>query len=318
MSISKLLKRVRENYYGSLLLAGIARPVHTLCNQLNHVLEKKVRKNGVAIRLGNGQTMRVAKDCGIWLGTALFWHGLDGYERETSQTLQFFFDRSSTLIDVGANCGFYSILGALWNPNLHVVAFEPVTPIYESLEENVAINHLEGRVLCENLALADQTGQANLYLPEKDGSDFESTGTLASNSWQVRHGSPHFQVNTMRFDDYESSHPMKVDLIKIDVEDFEASVLEGMRRIIKRDRPFIVCEILPRNREHGNEATRQIVRSLGYTPYWITPVGYIRISRFDFERGQCRDFLLSPVETSDEVVTNLEILWALRHAPANP
>jgi hypothetical protein len=40
---------------------------------------------------------------------------------------------------------------------------------------------------------------------------------------------------------------MKVDLVKIDVEDFEAGLLAGMERTIRRDRPFIVCEIYRAN-----------------------------------------------------------------------
>jgi FkbM family methyltransferase len=316
MFVSKLLKRARENYYGSLVLAGIAKPVHRVCSGLSRGLERKVRKNGMALRLENGQTMRVARDSGIWLGTSLFWHGLEGFESETSQTLRFFFARSETFIDVGANYGFYSILATLWNPNLRVVAFEPVPPIYDGLVKNVSLNRLDGRVVCEAMALADNTGEATMYLPEAEGADYEATATLASNSWQVRQGSPNFKVKTIQFDDYESSHPMRVDLIKIDVEDFEATVLTGMQRTIARDRPFIVCEILPRNQEHKNEATRQMVQSLGYTPYWITPVGYIRVSRFDFERTKCMDFILSPVSAPDEVVTNLDVLWQLRDAHA--
>ena len=62
-------------------------------------------------------------------------------------------------------------------------------------------------------------------------------------------------VETVRFDEYEARHPMHVDVVKIDVEDFEADVLEGMRGIICRDRPFIVCEILPRL--HGNQRTQK-------------------------------------------------------------
>jgi hypothetical protein len=52
-----------------------------------------------------------------------------------------------------------------------------------------------------------------------------------------------------------------------------------------------------------------MVDSLGYTPYWITPSGYIRVSHFDFHR-QSTDFLLSPVSVPNEVVTDLEVLWA--------
>jgi len=103
---------------------------------------------------------------------------------------------------------------------------------------------------------------------------------------------------------------MRVDLIKIDVEDFEANVMEGMTAIITRDRPFIVCEILPR--PHRNLRTWKIVESLNYQPYWITPVGYIKVPRFDFGRGNFTDFLLSPVSTPDVVLDNLEVLWDLK------
>jgi hypothetical protein len=52
-----------------------------------------------------------------------------------------------------------------------------------------------------------------------------------------------------------------------------------------------------------------MVESLGYTAYWITPLGCIQVSRFDFERRDSEDFLLSPVSDDAEVVTDLEPLW---------
>ena len=142
--------------------------------------------------------------------------------------------------------------------------------------------------------------------------DLESTGTLAPESWQSRKGSPQIEVEAIRFDGYEASHPMQVDLVKIDVEDFEADVIEGMRSVIRRDRPFIVCEVLPR--KHGNARTLATIESLRYQPYWITPAGYIRVARFDFERGNLTDFLFSPVSTQDTVLDNLDILFELRRA----
>jgi len=75
-------------------------------------------------------------------------------------------------------------------------------------------------------------------------------------------------------------------------------------------RVVIVCEILPRS--HRNERTRNIVESLEYQSYWITPSGYIRVSRFDFVRRDFHNFLLSPVSTSETVLQNLEVLWDLR------
>ena len=182
--------------------------------------------------------MSIGGDSGIGIASLLFWHGLDGFEPETSRALRFFFERAATFLDVGANCGLYSILGALWNPNLEVVAFEPVPAIFDGLKKNVQLNQLEGRVRCENVALSSESGRATLFLPKGEGLDIESTGTLASDSWQSRKGSPCIEVETVRFDEYEARLPMRVDLIKIDVEDFEADVIGGMMGIICPGPPF--------------------------------------------------------------------------------
>jgi len=310
--VTALLKRCRDNHHVSLILAAIGRPVHSACLRLATQIQRRVHKDSATIRLPNGKTMKIARDCGRWIATALFWHGLEGHEPETSRALRFLFERSATFIDVGANYGFYSILGALWNPNLRVIAFEPVPQICEGLKQNVAVNRLEDRIVCENLALSDRSGQATFFLPSAQGKDLESAGTLVADGWQARKNSPRIQVETVRFDDYEKRRPMQVELIKIDVEDFEADVLTGMREVIKRDRPFIVCEVLPR--AHRNERTRDIVASLEYQPYWITPSGYIRVSRFDFDRPDFQNFLLSPVSTPDIVLQNLGVLWDLRYA----
>jgi FkbM family methyltransferase len=307
-SVVDVIRRSREEYYFSRVLSASAKPVHSFFSKVARQIAMKVKRNGVAVRLPNGETMRLARDAGVNLASALYWHGLDGHERETSQTLRFFFERSACFVDVGANYGFYSVLGALWNPTLRVVAFEPLPSIFGGLTKNVALNQIEGRVRCENIALSSQSGTATLYLPPTYSKDIESTGTLSVNSWQVRQKAEPIQVQTIRLDDYERQHPMHVDLIKIDVEDFEAEVLLGMERIICRDQPFIVCEILPRNREHKNEKTRQALEKLNYTPYWITDAGLIRVSRFDFERP-FTNFLLSPVATKHEVLSDPLVLF---------
>jgi FkbM family methyltransferase len=273
-------------------------------------LQRKVRKNGVTIRLPNGKDLRFAKDAGIGLASLLYWSGIDGFEPETSKALRALFERAGTFVDVGANYGIYSLLAALWNPDLRVIAFEPLTPIYEGLKKNVRCNRLEERILCENLALASEGGKATFFIPNAEDKDLESTGTLATDSWQARKGSPQVQVDAVRFDDYESQNHIRVDLVKIDVEDFEAAVLTGMQGVIRRDLPFIVCEVLPR--KHHNQATHDIVKVLNYQAYWITPLGYIRVFHFDFERKDCNNFLLSPVSTPDVVVSDLGVLWNLR------
>jgi len=315
MSSVRVLKRLRENYYLSTVVSAVARPIDTLCRALSQRIRQTVRKNGASVRLPNGRWMRFEKNSGVSVASLLFWGGLDAYEPDTSRTLRYFFEKASAFVDVGANCGLYSILGPLWNPNVKVLAFEPVPEIHDALIRNLERNEVNEQVSAYRMALSDVTGKASLYLPSSDGIDCETTGTLVTDGWQTRQHAPAIVVETIRFDDFEMTNPTRIDLVKIDVEDHEAAVLAGMEQTIRRDRPFIVIEILPR--PHRNAKTCQIVSSLGYTPFWITSCGYIRVSDFDFEHPSSQDFLLSPVSLPGEVITNLEPFWRLRPEQVN-
>jgi FkbM family methyltransferase len=176
--------------------------------------------------------MRIARDAGISLASVLYWNGIAGVEPEASSTLRYFFERSEVFVDVGENYGFYSVLAGLWSPSIRVVDFEPIPAIYEGLKKNIEANNLNPRVTCENMALSSHSGMTTLYLPSGEGKDLESSGTLASNSWRVRNKAETLRVQAIRFDEYEARRPMRVDRIKIDVEDFEADVLQGMSGIL--------------------------------------------------------------------------------------
>jgi FkbM family methyltransferase len=296
------LRKWRENYYLSKILAPISRCVYESATFLASQISSKVKTNGVPIRLPHGRILRTARNCGIGLSSLLYWRGLDGYEPATSRTLTFFFERVNTFVDVGANYGLYSLLAALWNPRISVTAFEPVPKIYECLTRNVHANGLTERISTHQLALSDRSGKTAFYLPPSQSLDLESTGTLVAESWQNRKPHTTLEIEAVKFDEFEALHPMRVELVKIDVEDFEASVLSGMTKTILRDRPIIVCEILPR--EHRNQPTLLAIRELGYTPYWITSDGFILVTDFDFERNSSQDFLLSPRPLGHNVITN--------------
>ena len=158
------------DYYLSALLASAAKPVHSASRLLALQVQRKIRKNGVTIPLPNGKKMTIGKDTGIAMSSLLFWHGLDG----TSPILRALCDfcssvrpPSSTSAQTAASIPSWP----RWNPNLQVVAFEPVPAIFERLRRNVKLNHLETSVRCENSALSSQTGRAILFLPAAEALD---------------------------------------------------------------------------------------------------------------------------------------------------
>ena len=138
-------------------------------------------------------------------------------------------------------------------PDLLVDAFEPIPSIHA---KNVAFhraNEIVGATV-HNVALGNAEGEARLLLPqEPEALEEASAGTLRQDSWQARY--PHTletPVKVTTLDSFLGQREVRTPLVfKIDVEDFEASVLSGARETAARWRPRIICEILPR--PHGNK-----------------------------------------------------------------
>ena len=82
----------------------------------------------------------------------VFWSGFRRWEKETAPIILDNIRRSRCFMDVGANCGIYTVLGAVINPGLRVVAIEPVPKICTALTHNVAQNKLHPRVTILNVA----------------------------------------------------------------------------------------------------------------------------------------------------------------------
>ena len=83
-----------------------------------------------------------------------------------------------TVIDIGANIGYYTLLAA--SRVEKVLAFEPDTTNFKLLEKNVAVNNCNN-VTCYQLAIADKEGSVTLYEnPENFGDrriySFEDAG----------------------------------------------------------------------------------------------------------------------------------------------
>ena len=156
------------------------------------------------------------------------------YESETSRLVQRLLGPGQTMIDVGANIGYFSIVGArAVGAQGQVVAFEPVTAVRERLLANLRINGLTN-VTVRDVALSASSGTAVFFTGPQDDTGLASLRPLAA-STQVT-------VVQARFDDlWDPSRP--VALIKIDVEGAELAALEGMAGCLDRDSPDLIVEV---------------------------------------------------------------------------
>lgn len=153
-------------------------------------------------------------------------HGLSSsYEPDVSNLVRRIVVGAKVFVDVGANNGYYSaMVGKMFGDSGRVYAFEPDPNSYSRLLRNVKLNGLSN-IITFNLALSDVRGLSHLWLsPFDDGQNsfVRTPGSRLSNS----------AVRVERLDDVLPK--MMVDVIKIDVEGFEAEVIKGAEKIIQR------------------------------------------------------------------------------------
>lgn len=200
-------------------------------------------------------------------------------------------------VDIGANIGMISLLAArLVSKEGHVDSFEPnpetLRLLREAIERN-AIDHIE----VYPVGLADQAGHLTLRL----SSEHSGTATLAAVSEESTVKTFEVEVNVA--DEVLLEDSRSIRMIKIDVEGFEVSVLNGLTRTIERDRPFIITEFVAEQFEDAEAsyaAMQALLAPLGFRAYGIG-------TRRRFLRHVLRLVEVSPDRAP---VDFAELLWA--------
>jgi FkbM family methyltransferase len=157
--------------------------------------------------------------------------------------------------DVGANVGFFTILGArLVGPAGRVVAFEPVPACARAVGRNIALNAFHHAEIREE-AVGAAGGRAQLLVVgEASWSHLASTGRHADVREEI-------DVTVVAIDELVQDGTIPApDVLKIDTEGAELQAIAGMRATIERHRPAIVCELHDTNSEF-----LALMDELGYT-----------------------------------------------------
>ncbi len=146
--------------------------------------------------------------------------------------------------DVGANVGFFTILGArLVGAEGRVIAFEPVPACARAVGHNIALNDFAHAEIREE-AVGAVGGRAQLLVVgEASWSHLASTGRHADVRAEI-------DVAVVAIDELVASGAIPPpDVLKIDTEGAELQAIAGMRATIEHHRPAIVCELHDTNAE---------------------------------------------------------------------
>lgn len=164
----------------------------------------------------------------------------------------------TTIIDVGANIGYYSIQFAE-TKNATIYAFEPMDYQHETLRRNLAINSISNVNTIKKI-VSDQEGIERIYF-----SGFENTGKSSI----VKKADQHEDIDAVTLDSFcEINNINNVDLIKIDVEGYEFKVLNGFHSMLESKKvTHVFVELLEKNLNKAGTSSREICDLLNKYDY---------------------------------------------------
>jgi FkbM family methyltransferase len=206
---------------------------------------------------------RFHADLADWLGQYVYLTGT--YEPPTSDQFRKLVNPGDTVLDVGANAGYFSLLSAtLAGPNGRVIAFEPIPTVRNALSANVQLNRFSNiRVVPK--AVSDVPARLTIYEGPEGHKGISSLRPLASASREV-------VIDAVALDDLISDLG-RVDCIKIDVEGAEMRALLGMTKLIERDSPSLIIEFTDEYLKSFGHSARQMAE-------WLAARGY-RLDRIE-------------------------------------
>lgn len=177
------------------------------------------------------------------------------YETHVQDVFRRYIRPGATIIDVGANIGFFTMLSAsLVGSEGRVIAIEPNRRNVRLLEASRRANRFE-QVEVHNVAAHSEP--ATLVLNAS-----YSNGTVSALSDDIHALMLSEVVPAQKIDTMVDGRV--VDFIKIDVEGAELKALKGGERTIVSHRPIIVSEFSHTGIHEGGEAYLLWLMNLGY------------------------------------------------------
>lgn len=161
-----------------------------------------------------------------------------------------------TIIDIGANIGFYSkILATCAGKYGKVHSFEPDLINFKHLKKNTRglVN-----IVLNNKAVSDKSGTINIYKSKDLNVDHRTYPVGEYESIDV--------IEAISIDEYVNN-AWKINLIKMDIQGFEVSALKGMDKTIKANPEMkMLLEFWPHGLHAAGSSVAQfceVIKSLG-------------------------------------------------------
>jgi len=187
------------------------------------------------------------------------------HEKATTNLFKRVVKKDDTIVDLGANIGYFTLLAAkLVGPGGKVYAFEPEPKNYSYLKKNIELNNYN-HVSAFQKAVSDKNGKTKLYICDYD------TGHHTINKYdgveaysRGRKTGEHFiEIEMITLDEFFKNKEESIDVIKMDVEGAEALVLTGMDKLLRENKKIkMFVEFFPLLIEKMGNSPQEFIRKL--------------------------------------------------------
>jgi FkbM family methyltransferase len=233
---------------------------------------------------------------GSRLERTLWWWGAQGYEPAEARWWRRLCADAANVLEIGANIGWYSVVGGTVAPEY--TAVEPNPEAAAVLRRNLDLNGLQRVRLVEAAVVGDGgPPEVELALPDQEAHSTAPTGsflTVGTEAVADRHARRRVTVPTVAAAALFAGR----DLVKLDIEGSEATVLTAALPEIRRSRPILLVEWLG-----GATRLHQVLRELGGARYRVFELAE-PLRALDLSAGArpgSRDVLVVPEERLDQL-----------------
>lgn len=176
------------------------------------------------------------------------------WEPQETSLARWLVEPGETVIDVGANVGYYTVLLAREvGPSGKVYAFEPEPVNFDLLERGVAANAYTN-VTAEQLALSDSNGSLKLYLAAENKGDHRIAPAVEDRE--------SIEIRAVPLDEYLPAQE-RVHFIKVDTQGAEGLIVAGMQRVLAENPDLVlILEFWPEGLKNTGSSADQLLANL--------------------------------------------------------
>ena len=165
-------------------------------------------------------------------------------------------------LDIGSNCGYYSLKISKEISNIKILAFEPNVEAYTKFSKSLEANpNLSKKIKLENFGLSNNSTKLKMRSKVKFG--YNQTGGASVVIKNENHKNFTFYANFKVGDSCIKLVNEKIS-IKVDVEGHELNVLEGIKGVIKNNQCILQIEIF----EENYNIVNNFLLSFGYKKFY--------------------------------------------------